>query len=40
MSTSNINQDFLADAKAFLLDMDGTFYLGESLLPEIGRAHV
>ena len=33
MSTSNINQDFLADAKAFLLDMDGTFYLGESLLP-------
>ena len=33
MSTSNLNQDFLSEAKAFLLDMDGTFYLGDSLLP-------
>ena len=33
MSTSNINQHLLSEAKAFLLDMDGTFYLGDSLLP-------
>ena len=33
MSTSNINQSFLPQAKAFLLDMDGTFFLGDSLLP-------
>lgn len=33
MSTSNINQEILSAAKAFLLDMDGTFYLGDSLLP-------
>ncbi len=33
MSTVNINQHLLIEAKAFLLDMDGTFYLGESLLP-------
>jgi hypothetical protein len=25
MSTVNINQGFLGEAKAFLLDMDGTF---------------
>ena len=33
MSTVNVNQQFLADVKAFLLDMDGTFYLGDNLLP-------
>lgn len=33
MSTPNINQEILSSAKAFLLDMDGTFYLGERLLP-------
>lgn len=33
MSTANVNQQFLADVKAFLLDMDGTFYLGDSVLP-------
>ena len=33
MSTVNINQHPLREAKAFLLDMDGTFYLGETLLP-------
>ncbi len=33
MSTVNINQQFLTEAKAFLLDMDGTFFLGETLLP-------
>jgi len=33
MSTSNINQRFLSEAKAFLLDMDGTFYLGDTLMP-------
>jgi HAD superfamily hydrolase (TIGR01457 family) len=33
MSTSNINQLFLRGAKAFLLDMDGTFFLGDHLLP-------
>ena len=33
MSTLNINQHFLSEAKAFLLDMDGTFFLGDSLLP-------
>lgn len=33
MSTSNINQRFLSEAKAFLLDMDGTFFLGDRLLP-------
>ena len=33
MSTSNINQRSLNQAKAFLLDMDGTFCLGDALLP-------
>ena len=33
MSTSNLNQHFLSEAKAFLLDMDGTFFLGDTLLP-------
>lgn len=33
MSTLNINQRLLSQAKAFLLDMDGTFYLGDALLP-------
>ncbi len=33
MSTSNINQYSLSQAKAFLLDMDGTFFLGDALLP-------
>lgn len=33
MSTSNLNQQFLSEAKAFLLDMDGTFFLGDRLLP-------
>ena len=33
MSTENLNQQFLSEAKAFLLDMDGTFFLGEALLP-------
>ncbi len=33
MSTSNLNQQILKDAKAFLLDMDGTFFLGDTLLP-------
>jgi HAD superfamily hydrolase (TIGR01457 family) len=33
MSISNINQKILSEAKAFLLDMDGTFFLGDSLLP-------
>jgi len=33
MSTSNINQRLLSQAKAFLLDMDGTFFLGDALLP-------
>ena len=33
MSTVNINQRILQHARAFLLDMDGTFFLGESLLP-------
>ena len=33
MSKSNINQEFLRQAKAFLLDMDGTFFLGDALLP-------
>ena len=33
MSTVNINQRILKQARAFLLDMDGTFFLGESLLP-------
>jgi len=33
MSTLNINQHSLREAKAFLLDMDGTFYLGDGLLP-------
>lgn len=33
MSISNLNQQFLNEAKAFLLDMDGTFYLGDTLLP-------
>ena len=33
MSTSNINQSMLTEAKAFLLDMDGTFFLGDTLLP-------
>ncbi len=33
MSTSNIKQQFLCNAKAFLLDMDGTFFLGDTLLP-------
>lgn len=32
MSTSNINQRFLPEVKAFLLDMDGTFFLGDKLL--------
>jgi len=33
MSTVNINQGFLGEVKAFLLDMDGTFFLGDRLLP-------
>lgn len=33
MSTSNINQQYLRIAKGFLLDMDGTFFLGDNLLP-------
>lgn len=33
MSTVNINQQCLNQAKAFMLDMDGTFFLGEHLLP-------
>jgi len=33
MSTSNLNQSFISEAKAFLLDMDGTFFLGDRLLP-------
>ncbi len=33
MSTLNLNQPFLNQARAFLLDMDGTFFLGDHLLP-------
>lgn len=33
MSTSNINQQSLKIVKGFLLDMDGTFFLGDNLLP-------
>ena len=33
MSTSNINQYILGKVRGFLLDMDGTFFLGETLLP-------
>ena len=33
MSTSNINQYILGKARGFLLDMDGTFFLGETLFP-------
>jgi len=33
MSISNLNQSFISEAKGFLLDMDGTFFLGDRLLP-------
>lgn len=33
MSTVNINHLFFHKTKAFLLDMDGTFFLGDALLP-------
>jgi len=32
-SVTPMNRDRLADIKCFLLDMDGTFYLGNQLLP-------
>ena len=33
MSTLNINQFLRSEAKGFLLDMDGTFFLGDHILP-------